>query len=102
MGGGNMMEEDGVPGKFLQQLLDFETDGAAKAGEATGLQESLYKVALVIKEHGNQLFKLKDYEAAHEEYTSVINAFCVRPLSGGEQVLIATQKGSKPELVVAT
>jgi len=97
--GGGVLEEDGVPSKLVQKLLDFETEAAAEAGDGPG---SFYKTAAARKEQGNQLFKLKDYEAAHELYSAVINAFLARPLSQGQQVLVAGHNGDKLELVVTT
>lgn len=90
--GGGEDDEEGVPAKKVQKLMPFEEVGAATVDK----EESVYKVASAYKEEGNQLFKLKDYEAAHEKYSAMVVAFCSRPRSRGQQVLVAA--GEKAEL----
>mmetsp|Transcript_8145 Transcript_8145/g.25152 ORF Transcript_8145/g.25152 Transcript_8145/m.25152 type:complete len:240 (-) Transcript_8145:193-912(-) len=69
------------------------------AGEAAAFKESLFRTASAAKEQGNQLFKLKDYEAAQERYTAVIDAFASRPCSRGQQVLVVGESDGRPELL---
>eukprot|EP00440_Ansanella_granifera_P016695 gb/GFBE01018138.1/.p1 GENE.gb/GFBE01018138.1/~~gb/GFBE01018138.1/.p1 ORF type:complete len:325 (+),score=89.16 gb/GFBE01018138.1/:1-975(+) len=76
------VEEEGVASKLVQTLQDFEL--AVPGG---GVEESLFKSASASKEKGNQLFKLKDYEAAAEFYSAAIAAFAGRPVERGERVL---------------
>jgi len=78
-------EEEGVPAKVVQALQDFELQAPA--------EDSLFKTASAAKERGNQLFKLKDYEAAAELYSSALAAFAARPVTRGERVLMVEEKG---------
>ncbi|CAJ1350773.1 unnamed protein product [Effrenium voratum] len=55
----------------------------------------LYKAASAAKEQGNQLFKLKDFEAAAEFYSAGIAGFAQRPIAQGEQVLMKNQDTEK-------
>mmetsp|Transcript_74825 Transcript_74825/g.188397 ORF Transcript_74825/g.188397 Transcript_74825/m.188397 type:complete len:964 (+) Transcript_74825:104-2995(+) len=102
--GGGEEEEEGVNKKFVQKLLDFELAGcAAKNSDDPAFKESFYKTASAVKEEGNQLFKLKDFEAAHERYTVGVEAFAKRPISQGQQVLAVSQNGDgKPDLVTTS
>jgi len=100
--GGGEDEEEGVAAKFVHQLLPFETDVAARAAEPAAFAESLFRAAAAAKEQGNQLFKLKDFEAAQERYTAVADAFCTRPLSSGQQVLLVAKSEGKSELKCLT
>lgn len=96
--GGAEEEEEGVPTKAVQKLLDFELSGAA----TNGFQENFFKACSDAKEQGNQLFKVKDFDAAQEKYVAVMNAFASRPLSRGQQVLCVGEKDGKPEIASAT
>eukprot|EP00931_Biecheleriopsis_adriatica_P043901 TRINITY_DN25087_c0_g1_i1.p1 TRINITY_DN25087_c0_g1~~TRINITY_DN25087_c0_g1_i1.p1 ORF type:complete len:995 (+),score=301.30 TRINITY_DN25087_c0_g1_i1:71-3055(+) len=80
------VEEEGVPNKLVQALQDFEVS------PSSAQEESLFKVASAAKERGNQLFKLKDYEAAAEYYGSALAAFAARPVARGERVLVIQQQ----------
>jgi len=82
-------EEEGVPAKKVQKLLPFETDAAARASESDRLRDTFYPAANALKEEGNQLFKLKDYEAAHERYSTIAKGFHARPRKAGEAILVA-------------
>eukprot|EP00928_Gymnodinium_smaydae_P054249 TRINITY_DN3805_c0_g1_i5.p1 TRINITY_DN3805_c0_g1~~TRINITY_DN3805_c0_g1_i5.p1 ORF type:complete len:740 (-),score=149.65 TRINITY_DN3805_c0_g1_i5:214-2433(-) len=86
---GKEEEEDNVPLKKVQKLMPFETDAEARAQEPELFRQSLYKTASNVKEQGNQLFKLKDFEAAHERYAAIVAAFAARPVSRGQCVLVA-------------
>mmetsp|Transcript_74691 Transcript_74691/g.198449 ORF Transcript_74691/g.198449 Transcript_74691/m.198449 type:complete len:952 (-) Transcript_74691:41-2896(-) len=97
--GGAEDEEEGVPAKAVQKLLDFELNGAATTN---GFQENFFKACSEAKEQGNQLFKVKDFDAAQEKYAVVMNAFASRPLTRGQQVLCPGEKDGKPQLVSAT
>merc|ERR1719387_2912304 len=84
-------EEEGVKVKSVQELLDFEVaeaqdaaaDGGAKqrAERSTKFREDLFGTAAVLKEQGNALFKIKDFEAAAERYTAVVEAVRSQPRS---------------------
>mmetsp|Transcript_78461 Transcript_78461/g.162994 ORF Transcript_78461/g.162994 Transcript_78461/m.162994 type:complete len:960 (-) Transcript_78461:28-2907(-) len=97
--GGGEDEEEGVKNKFVQKLLDFEVNGDAKTSDAPAFQISFYQTATAVKEEGNQLFKLKDFEAAHERYTVGIEAFAKRKLATHAQVLVVDKSEGKPQLV---
>mmetsp|Transcript_126198 Transcript_126198/g.403895 ORF Transcript_126198/g.403895 Transcript_126198/m.403895 type:complete len:958 (+) Transcript_126198:65-2938(+) len=98
--GGGEEEEEGIKKKLVQKLLDFElAGGAARDSGAQAFKDNFYKTASAVKEEGNSLFKLKDFEAAHERYTVAIEAFVKRPFSQGQQVLVICQNSGKPELV---
>eukprot|EP00927_Polykrikos_kofoidii_P042049 TRINITY_DN3591_c0_g1_i1.p1 TRINITY_DN3591_c0_g1~~TRINITY_DN3591_c0_g1_i1.p1 ORF type:complete len:969 (-),score=202.03 TRINITY_DN3591_c0_g1_i1:373-3279(-) len=94
-------EEEGVPAKKIQKLMPFEVDVEARAAEEAKFKENLYATASTAKEEGNQLFKLKDYEAAHERYAAIVAAFCSRPVKQGDAVLVKATKGDCQELEVA-
>lgn len=97
--GGGEEEEEGLKTKFVQKLLDFElAGGAAKGADDQAFKDNFYKAALATKEEGNQLFKLKDFEAAHERYSVGAEAFRRRPRAPGTQVLVVTQNGGKTTL----
>jgi len=97
---GDEQEEDGVPAKKVQKLLPFELDAEAAAAQEAGLVASFYKTATAVKDEGNQLYKLKDFEAAHERYSAIVAAFGKRPRKQGEAVLIVEHKDGAPELKV--
>eukprot|EP00929_Paragymnodinium_shiwhaense_P082532 TRINITY_DN4351_c0_g4_i1.p1 TRINITY_DN4351_c0_g4~~TRINITY_DN4351_c0_g4_i1.p1 ORF type:complete len:1012 (-),score=281.64 TRINITY_DN4351_c0_g4_i1:201-2969(-) len=97
---GDEKEEDGVPAKKIQKLMPFEVDEAARAAQESGLSDSLYKTATAIKDEGNQLYKLKDFEAAHERYSAIVAAFCRRPRKQGEAVLLVEENSGPPKLKV--
>ncbi|CAJ1405334.1 unnamed protein product [Effrenium voratum] len=82
-------EEEGVAVKLVQALQDFEQSGPILS------EDSLYKAASAAKEQGNQLFKLKDFEAAAEFYSAGIAGFAQRPIAQGEQVLMKNQDTEK-------
>eukprot|EP00439_Symbiodinium_sp_Y106_P026164 s4122_g3.t1 len=91
-------EEEGVPAKYVQALQDFELTTVPS-------EDSLFKSATADKERGNQLFKLKDYEAASEFYGTALARFAARPVGRGEQVLLRRQdpdKEGKSALALAT
>lgn len=93
-------EAEGLPQKNIQALEDFEFETT----NGDGL--SLFKAASAAKEQGNQLFKLKDYDAAAERYSAAIIAFAQSPLSRGQQVLHfqrdSSSSKSSGQLVVTT
>mmetsp|Transcript_70871 Transcript_70871/g.196891 ORF Transcript_70871/g.196891 Transcript_70871/m.196891 type:complete len:959 (-) Transcript_70871:39-2915(-) len=97
--GGGQDEEEGVPAKKVQRLMPFEDTGASIAAEPAG---SVYQVASAYKEEGNQLFKIKDFEAAHEKYSMMVAKFCGGQRSRGQQVLVRSAAGTKAELQRAT
>jgi molecular chaperone HtpG len=80
-------EEEGVPTKAVQALLDFELD--SKADEQARFKESLFKAASAAKEQGNALYKLMDFDAASERYSTIIAAFAARVPARGDEVLVA-------------
>jgi hypothetical protein len=82
-------DEDGVPVKSIQALLPFEL-----APNSDRFQESLFKGASALKEEGNQLFKLKDFDAASERYSAVVAAFAARSRERGQQVLVCDEADS--------
>lgn len=95
---GKQDEEEGVPAKYVQALQDFELTTVPS-------EDSLFKSATADKERGNQLFKLKDYEAASEFYGTALARFAARPVGRGEQVLLRRQdpdKEGKSALALAT
>jgi hypothetical protein len=95
-------EEEGIPAKTVQPLLDFEAAGGGAAALASA-GEMPFKVGSAAKEEGNQLMKLRDYEAAHERYTLGIRAFAGKRLNRGDQVLgRGVSSDDKPILQVAT
>jgi len=94
-------EEEGVPVKAVSALQNFESDAGSEAGVLQKLQENLYKTASGIKDQGNQLFKLKDFQAAHEQYTLIIKGFRNLPRAHGATVLAYTKDLTKPDLVKA-
>lgn len=95
MPGGGEEEEEGVANRYVHALLPFEKDWPAQAGEAQRFQEGLFKAASAAKEEGNQLFKLKDYDAAAERYTAIISGFSGRPVKPGDAVLVVMGEGVK-------
>lgn len=98
--GGGEEEEEGVKKKAVQKLLDFElATGLLKDGNAQAFKDNFFKAVSAVKEEGNQLFKLKDCEAAHERYSVGIDAFCKRPCSQGQQVLAISRRNNVPQLV---
>ncbi|CAE8583134.1 unnamed protein product [Polarella glacialis] len=98
-GAGQEEEEEGVPMKLVQPLADFELDVAGRAGEASAFQESLFKTATASKEQGNQLFKLKDFDAAAERYGAVLAAFAARSVRRGDQVLVVAASDAGPRTI---
>jgi len=102
--GGGEEEEEGLKKKLIQKMLDFElAGGAARNSNDPAFKDSFFKTASAVKEEGNQLFKLKDFEAAHERYTVGVEAFAKRPLSQGQQVLAVRQNGGgKAELLTTS
>jgi len=99
MADGTEQDEEGVPIKAVHALLPFETDEAAKACERSRFKESFFKAASAAKEEGNQLFKLKDYEAAIERYTMMVDGFHGYPRKPGTQVLIVGKENEKRSLL---
>lgn len=105
--GGGEEEEEGVPKKLVHSLLDFELGSlvARASRDSAALVEGVYKMANAVKEEGNQLFKLKDFEAAAERYSVAIDAFG-KQAKRGEQVLLVVkgEEGARePEkLITAT
>jgi len=98
-GGAGEEEEEGVPMKAVQKLFDFET----KEVEPPNFGAEFFKAASDVKEQGNRLFKVKDYEAAGERYTRALEAFKARPPSRGQQVLSIGETGEgKATLASAT
>eukprot|EP00435_Cladocopium_sp_Y103_P007138 s2146_g2.t1 len=71
-------EEEGVPIKYIQALEDFELS----PGQA---EDSVFKFGSAAKEKGNQLFKMKDFEAAAELYSSGIAKFASRSIQRGDE-----------------
>jgi len=101
--GGGEEEEEGLKNKLVHKLLDFEVKGGAAAtSNAAAFQDDFYKTALAVKAEGNQLFKLKDYEAAHDRYSVAIDAFCKRPLKPGQKVLLVRENADKRELAFSS
>jgi len=96
----NELEAEGLPIASVSPLLEFEIDaGSDKATElASCIDKDFLPVALQLKEEGNTLFRLKDFEAADERYTLAIDAMRRRPLHAGQWVLRAAclDSGSKP------
>jgi len=97
---GGEEDEEGVLVVNVCQLLDFELDEVAKLDEPNRFRTNLYKTATTAKEEGNQLFKLKDFEAAKERYTAVIRAFASTPRTTGQPVLMVRKEGGKQALCV--
>jgi len=95
---GKEEEEEGVPVKAIQALLPFEL--TPKTDEANLFKESLWKAGSVAKEEGNQLYKLKDFDAASERYSAVIDGFAHKPRTAGQQVLAVTEENGKAYLKV--
>jgi len=94
-------EEEGLPRKKIQKLLDFELEAASEASLAAKFKESLFQTATTIKDQGNQLFKLKDYDAAAERYFAVIEAFRTSSRSQGQKVLHVTDIEGKQSLATS-
>merc|ERR1719502_2083134 len=90
-------EEEGLPVKSVQALLPFELE--ARPDEAANLasMQTFYKTASAIKDEGNQLYKIKDYDAAIERYSTIVAAFAAKPRTH-MQVLMVSNEGAKPEL----
>merc|ERR1712136_400867 len=97
--GGIEDEEDSVPAKAVRKLLDFE-EVSTSADEFAAFRENLFKAASAAKEEGNQLFKLKDYDAAIERYSTIICAFASRPRTQGSVVLV--RSGNRLKTVTVT
>jgi hypothetical protein len=92
-------EEEGLPLKVVQALLPFEL--TPKTDEANLFKESLWKAGSAAKEEGNQLFKLKDFDAASERYSAIVDGFAQKTRSAGQQVLaIITEESGKSVLKV--
>jgi tetratricopeptide (TPR) repeat protein len=96
---GGEEEEDSVPAKTLRKLLDFE-EVSTSADEFAAFRENLFKAASAAKEEGNQLFKLKDYDAAIERYSTIICGFASRPRTQGSVVLV--RSGNRLKTVTVT
>jgi tetratricopeptide (TPR) repeat protein len=95
---GKEEEEEGIPVKSVQALLPFEL--TPKADEADLFKESLWKAGSAAKEEGNQLYKLKDFDAASERYSAIINGFAHKARTAGQQVLAVTEENGKAFLKV--
>lgn len=66
-------------------MFDFElTGGAAQTSDAPAFKDNFYKTAAAVKDEGNQLFKIKDYEAAAERYTVAAPTLAPRSLAQGQ------------------
>jgi len=91
---GKEEEEDGLPIKSVQALLPFENSPEAREASKNLYSQSLFKGASATKEEGNQLFKLKDSEAATERYTMLIDAMAGVPRKQYQQVLAVDASGS--------
>jgi hypothetical protein len=91
-------EEEGVPLKQIQALLPFEL--APKTDEASLFKESLWKAGSAAKEEGNQLYKLKDFAAASERYSAIVDGFAQKPRSVGQQVLAVVEESGKAYMKV--
>jgi len=101
--GGGEEEEEGLKNKLVHKLLDFELHGgAASTSNAPAFKDNFYQTALAVKAEGNQLFKLKDFEAAHDRYSIAIDAFCKRPLKAGQKVLLVRDEAEKRQLVFSS
>jgi molecular chaperone HtpG len=84
-------DEEGVPIKAVQALLPFELgQGAAEQD----FKSTFYKTANSVKDEGNQLYKLKDFEAASERYSQIICAYMSQPRAG-RQVLVVSEENGK-------
>lgn len=83
-------EEEAVPLSSVSPLLDFEKDqgGGQTAELARAFAEDFEAAAMRVKEEGNALFMLRDFDAAHERYTLIIDAARRRPLDVGQVVLL--------------
>jgi len=99
--GSGLEEEEGLPVKSIQALLPFELE--ARPDEAANLASlsTFYKTASAIKDEGNQLYKIKDFDAAIERYSTIIAAFAAKPRTH-MQVLMVSNDGAKPELKAHT
>jgi molecular chaperone HtpG len=95
---GNTEEEEGIPVSVVRPLLKCETESALPS--IPNILSNFFQASSDLKEHGNELFKLKDFEAAQERYTLVIEAFKARTCSHGQQVLVPSNDNGKPELVL--
>jgi len=95
---GNMEEEEGIPMSVVRPLLKCETESALPS--IPNVLSNFFQACSNLKEQGNELFKLKDFDAAQERYTLVIEAFKARTCSHGQQVLVASNDNGKPELVL--
>lgn len=91
-------EEEGLPLKNIQALLPFEL--TPKTDEANLFKESLWKAGSAAKEEGNALFKLKDFEAAAERYSAIVDGFAQKPRTAGQQVLAIREENGKAMLKV--
>jgi tetratricopeptide (TPR) repeat protein len=91
-------EEEGLKLKSIQALLPFEM--VSRADEAANLSSSqtFYKTASAIKDEGNQLYKLKDFDAAIERYSRIIAAFAAKPRTHTQVLMVTNANGTKPEL----
>jgi len=94
-------EEESLPVKAIKALLPFELD--SRADEAARLKDksTFFKAASAVKEEGNELFKLKDFDGASERYSTIIAAFAARARTHS-QVLLVSEENGKPELKAST
>jgi len=95
---GKTEEEEGVPLSVVRPLLKFETESALPS--IPNILSNFFQTSTTLKDQGNDLFKLKDFDAAHERYSLVIEAFKARTCSHGQQVLVQGSDNGKPELVL--
>jgi len=82
---GNTQEEEGIPMSFVRPLLKCETESALPS--IPNILSNFFQASSNLKEQGNELFKLKDFDAAQERYTLVIEAFKARTCCTGSRFL---------------
>jgi len=95
---GSTEEEEGIPVSVVRPLLKCETESTLPS--IPNILSNFFQASSNLKEQGNELFKLKDYDAAQERYTLVIEAFKARTCSHGQQVLVPSNDNGKPEWVL--
>ena len=84
--GTSIEEEDNVNPSRISQLLEFEIE--------TDRDSSLYKDPMTMKEYGNKVFAVKDYETAIRYYLRGVAALQLPAISIGVSVIVAPSKGS--------
>eukprot|EP00746_Dinoflagellata_sp_MGD_P015610 gnl/MRDRNA2_/MRDRNA2_134759_c0_seq1.p1 gnl/MRDRNA2_/MRDRNA2_134759_c0~~gnl/MRDRNA2_/MRDRNA2_134759_c0_seq1.p1 ORF type:complete len:449 (-),score=97.85 gnl/MRDRNA2_/MRDRNA2_134759_c0_seq1:46-1392(-) len=94
--GKSIDEEETVPFSCIKPLENFEVCPASIW--QNDFAENLYSTATKGKEGGNELFKMKDYQSAIEQYTMVIDELRrFQPAPGGaetQQWVLVNHEGS--------